>query len=142
MKLLENDDNIKIIRFGFYDSLINFIDKYKDKYSSSRYEVIENKISIEEKAKIHNRAWIFFGTHAESLGIPFIESAMAGNLLIYKSNYVNSKLTKNLVKIEYKNIDDLYNIDIFTHVNIDKQRTIALNNTWEKLVDRIYEILK
>ena len=142
MKLLENDDNIKIIRFGYYDNVINFIDKYKNKYNSSRYEVIENKISIEEKAKIHNKSLIFFGTHYETLGIPFIESAMAGNLLIYKLNYVNSKLTKDLVKIEYKHIDDLYNIDIFAKVNIEKQRTIALNNTWEKLVDRIYEILK
>lgn len=142
MKLLENNDNIKIIRFGYYDNVINFIDKYKNKYNSSRYEVIENKISIEEKAKIHNKSLIFFGTHYETLGIPLIESAMAGNLLIYKLNYVNPTLTKDLLKIEYKNIDDLYNIDIFAKVNIEKQRTIALNNTWEKLVDRIYEILK
>lgn len=141
MKLLENDNNIKIIRFGYYDNTINFIDKYKDKYDSSRYEIIKNKISIEEKAKIHNKSCIFFGTHYETLGIPFIESAMSGNLLIYKENYVNRELTKDLVKIEYKNINDLYNINIFEYINIDKQRTVALNNTWEKLVHRIYKII-
>ena len=140
IKQLENDDDIKIIRFGYYDSAINFVDKYKNKYES-RYEVIENKISIGEKAKIHNKAWIFFGTHYETLGIPFIESAMSGNLLIYKSNFVNSELTKNLLKIEYNDMDDLNNIDLFSKIDFDKQRAIALNNTWEKLVDRIHDIL-
>jgi len=139
IKLLETNDNLKIIRFGYYDNIINFEDKYKDKYSNSRYEVIQNKISIEEKASIHNKAWIFFGTHYETLGIPFIESAMSGNLLIYKTKFVNSELTKNLLKIEYENIDNLYNIDIFSKIDFTAQRKGALNHTWEKLVERIYQ---
>ena len=39
---------------------------------------------------------------------------MAESLLIYKKNFVNELLTKNLLKIEYDNINQLDNIDIFS----------------------------
>jgi hypothetical protein len=79
-----------------------------------------------------------FCTHYETLGIPNIESAMSGSLLMHKKNYVNDFLTKNLIKITYDDINELNNIDIFSKVNFEKQRSLALNYTWEKLVDNIY----
>jgi hypothetical protein len=139
ISLLSRYNNLEIIRFGFYDNVINFNDKYKN--NMDRYTVIENKIAITEKAKIHNKSWIFFCTHYETLGIPNIESAMAGCLLIYKNNFVNKSLTKNLLKIEYNDISELDNIDIFSQVNFENQRIEALNYTWEKLVDNVYNNL-
>lgn len=139
INLLSKYSDLEIIRFGFYDNVINFSDKYKN--FVDRYTVIENKISIVEKAKIHNKSWIFFCTHYETLGIPNIESAMSGCLLIHKKKFVNDFLTKDLIKITYDNIDELNIIDIFSKVDFNRQRNIALNYTWEKLVDKIYENL-
>ena len=138
INLLLIHEDLQIIRFGLYDKVVNFNDKYKN--NIDRYLVIENKIPITEKAEIHNKSWIFFCTHYETLGIPNIESAMAGSLLIHKKNYVNDFLTTNLIKITYNDINELNNIDIFSKVNFEKQRSLALNYTWEKLVDNIHNI--
>lgn len=137
INLLSKYKNLKIIRFGFYDTIINFKDNYKNKIE--RYTVIENKISIIKKAEIHNKAWIFFCTHYETLGIPNIESAMSGCLLIYKKGFVNDLLTKDLLKIEYNDINELNDVNIFNKVNFEKQRYLAMNNTWEKLVENIHK---
>ena len=136
INLLKTRTDVKIIRFGFYDEIGKFKDKYKNKID--RYEVIEHKLQIEQKALIHNKSHIFFCTHHETLGIPNIESAMAGCLLIYKRGFCTSELTNNLLKIEYDNITQLNNYDIFSKVDCCKQRLNALDYTWDKLVDRIY----
>lgn len=140
ISLLQIYKNLKIIRFGFYDNVLNFNDKYKNKINN--YTVIENKISITEKSKIHNKSWIFFCTHYETLGIPNIESAMSGSLLIYKKGFINNYLTSDLLKIEYNDVNDINKLEIFSKVDFDTQRKLAMNNTWEKLVDGIYINLK
>ena len=133
--LMLKNEKIEIYRFGYYDNHINFIDKYKN-LGYLRYNVIENKMSIVKKSKYHNKANIFWCTHKETLGIPNIESAMSGCLLVYPKNFIDNELTKNLMKIEYDNIIDITYDKLISNLDEEKQRKLALEYTWERKIER------
>lgn len=136
--MLDNKDII-IYRFGYFDNTNNFKDNYKNKHE--RYIVLENKIPFEKKAYYHNIANIFWCTHYETLGIPNIESAMAGCLLVHPKNFVKKELTQYLDIYEYDNINEI-NIDLLKKkYNYINQRKKALNFTWEKKCDKILDFL-
>ena len=135
INLMLNNENIELYRFGYYDNTINFQDNYKN-LGYTRYHIIENKMSIIQKSKYHNIANIFWCTHKETLGIPNIESAMSGCLLIYPNGFIEKDLTKNLMKIEYYDINEITYKKILENLDSEKQRNLALEFTWEKKINR------
>ena len=138
---LKNNHNIQIIRFGYRDKRSNFIDPYKNKVFG--YKVIENHIPQKDKAKYHNNASIWWGTHRESLGLEYFESAMSGCILVYKKGYINSGLLDDFYKIEYDNIDDVtldQMIDMYKKYS-DLQSKKALKYTWNNVFSRLNKLL-
>lgn len=138
---LKKNPNIQIIRLGYRDKRCEFIDPYKNKVPG--YEVIEEKIPQKDKAKYHNNAHIWWGTHSETLGLEYFESALAGCFLVYPKGFIQDGLLDDFYKIEYDNIDDitLENlIDMYKKYS-DLQREKALKYTWNNVCSRINDLL-
>ena len=137
ISFLKEDDNLEIIRFGYKDKQSNFIDPYENKIKN--YIVIKNNLSIIEKAKLHNKANIWWGTHSESFGMEYLESAMAGCLLVYKKGYINTFFNQFYTK-QYLDINDITLNNLKEYKHYDKQHKIALKYNWETTVDNILNI--
>ena len=138
---LKKNSNIQIIRFGYRDKQANFNDPYKNKVTG--YKVIGNYIPLKDKAKYHNNASIWWGTHRESMGLEYFESAMSGCVLVYPKGFINNNLLDDFYKIEYDNIEDITlwkMIDMHEKYS-DLQREQALKYTWNNVCSRINEII-
>lgn len=140
INFLKSNSNIQIIRLGYRDKQSRFIDPYKNKIDG--YEVIEDFIPNEEKAKYHNNASIWWGTHPESLGMEYFESAMSGCILVYPKGFINYGLLNDFYRIEYDNIEDitLENLINMHEKYSDLQREKALKYTWNNVYSRINEL--
>ncbi len=139
INIMNTNNFVYVYRFGFYDKSQNFIDKYKNKYD--RYTVIEEKIPLLEKAEFHNIANVFWATHYETLGLPNIESAMSGCLLIHPKGFVNKRLTQHLDHIDYTDIEEITIDKMINKFIPDKQREKALEFTWEKKCEKIHNFI-
>lgn len=137
ISFLKVDPSIVVIRFGFKDNNSNFIDPYKNNIKN--YFVIEDPIPLTEKSKLHNKANIWWGTHSESFGQEYLESAMSGCLLVYKKNYIN-KFFDQFYSLQYQDIDTIKLEDLLAYDKYKEQRDLALKYSWECVVDNVINI--
>ena len=140
MEIMKANDHVYVYRFGFGDAAQNFIDEYKGKHD--RYTVVEHKLPLRKKAWFHNSADVFWCTHYETLGIPNIESAMSDCLLVHPRGFVNKELTKYLDHIDYDDIREVTLDRIVSRYEPGRQRSKALEFTWEKKCQRIMCFIK
>lgn len=142
----DKDKDIIIRRFisGGVET-VNIDNPYIEKYN-------RKGLSYKNACEEYSKADIFIVTHQECMGWSIIESAMAGALIVSSEginkvngnryNQINKILLKKLHHIKYFNEKDIPWNKIINSINSKKSREMAMNFTWEKTVNRIYDTLK
>jgi hypothetical protein len=96
-------------------------------------------IPFSKITKEHCAAHIFCVTHPESVGLVVLETAMAGALPVIPKGFIP---TDRLKTVRYVEWDQRINWKrILAKLNIDKSRSVALDNTWSAVADRIVQAL-
>lgn len=112
------------------------------------FELYNRKgLSFDNACKEYNKAHIFIVTHYESLGLSVIEAAMSGALILVPDikNGAGSCIHPNLLEsLHHITFDPFIPIPwskVINNINPTLSRKKALNFTYEKVADRIYNYL-
>lgn len=99
-----------------------------------------SKIPYKEICKEHGKTHIFMVTHPESLGLVALETAMAGALVVTPKGFIAKDRLKTIRHIEYKNTINWKTV--LENIDIKKSRSLAIQNSWDKLALNILNGLK
>jgi hypothetical protein len=96
-------------------------------------------IPFSKITKEHCAAHIFCVTHPESVGLVVLETAMAGALPVIPKGFIPRDRLETIRHVEW---DQRINWKrVLAKLNIDKSRSVALDNTWSAVADRIVQAL-
>ena len=138
VRFIAEDSRVSVVRLGYKDVASGFCDPYKGKIH--RYTVVEQPMSIVDKANLHQRASVWWGTHSESFGMEYLESAMAGCLLVYKRGWIKSFFSR-FHSVQYNVPDEITLASLRGFSAYEDQRNRALEFTWERAVDKLEGVL-
>jgi hypothetical protein len=93
-----------------------------------------------EACEEYNKANIFITTHAESMGLSVLESAMADTLVVTKKGYIGMDLLHDLNYVEHEGEIDWNEVIRKAVPGMSRVRAIKYN--WVSVVDKILEHLK
>jgi hypothetical protein len=97
-------------------------------------------IPFSKITKEHCAAHIFCVTHPESVGLVVLETAMAGALPVVPKGFIPKDRLETIRYVEWnQRVNWKY---ILAKLDIDKSRSVALNNTWSAVADRIVQALE
>ena len=82
---------------------------------------------------------IFVVTHAESMGLPVLENAMAGALLVAHEGFVKPELLGSLEHHEYRKVDQIDWEALVERLQPMKFRRRASHFTWSHVAQRMLE---
>jgi hypothetical protein len=85
---------------------------------------------------------IFVVTHGESMGLPVLESAMSGALVVAGRGYIKPELLRSLAHYEYDRVEDVAWDGVVERLDVDMSRRRALHFTWAEVARRILEPLE
>jgi hypothetical protein len=109
-----------------------------DNLNIKKYD--RTSIPFSEITKEHGAAHIFCVTHPESVGLVVLETAMAGALPVIPKGFIPKDRLETIRYVEWdRRVNWKY---ILAKLNIDKSRSLALNNTWSAVADRIVQALE
>lgn len=92
-------------------------------------------IPFEDVCEIYARAHVFLITHPESLGLSVLETAMAGALVVSPRGFIQPELLATVRHIEWD--DRIPWPDVLDMIDPKASRAMALENSWEKVANRI-----
>jgi hypothetical protein len=96
-------------------------------------------IPFSEITKEHCATHIFCVTHPESVGLVVLETAMSGALPVIPKGFIPNDRLKTIRYVEW---DQRVNWKrVLAKLDIDKSRSVALDNTWPAVADRIVQAL-
>lgn len=97
-------------------------------------------INYNEYADALGKTHIFLTSHRESVGLSILDAATAGALVVSKRGHIYSDRLETVNHIEY---DDPRKVDyskVFEQcLKSEDNRRQALENSWEKVFDRLFE---
>lgn len=82
---------------------------------------------------------IFVVTHGESMGLPVLENAMAGALVVAHRGFVKPELLRSLEHHEYDRVEDIDWDSLVARLNPAKFRRRAKHFTWGRVAERILD---
>jgi hypothetical protein len=92
-----------------------------------------------ELAAWTRRTDIFAVTHGESMGLPVLENAMAGALLVTHEGFVKPELLRSLEHYEYKRVEDVNWDWLAGRLYPDRFRRRASRFTWGQVAQRMLD---
>jgi len=84
---------------------------------------------------------IFVVTHGESMGLPVLENAMAGALLVAREGFVKPELLRSLEHREYRKVEQIDWESLVEDLNPAKFRRRASHFTWADTSQRMLDTL-
>lgn len=97
------------------------------------------RISLSELATVYRKSDIFVVTHQESMGLPVLEAAMCGALVLSRQGYVEPELLRALHHLEYSGEIPLS--EAVHMLDVKASRTRAALFDWSLVADRMLERL-
>jgi hypothetical protein len=94
-----------------------------------------------DACKYYSESDIFVVTHAESMGLSVIESAMAGCLILSPLGCIKKVLLNPLLHIEFDINNGIPWDRAIGMVNHRKSRNLAIKNTWENVLNNMLKDL-
>lgn len=82
---------------------------------------------------------IFVVTHGESMGLPVLENAMAGALIVARSGFVKPELLRSLAHHEYDRVENIDWDSLTAHLNPARFRRRASHFTWGQVAERMLD---
>lgn len=82
---------------------------------------------------------IFAVTHSESMGLPVLENAMAGALVLTREGFVKPGLLRSLAHQEYREVDQIDWDSLVERLNPAKFRRRASHFTWAQVAQRMLD---
>ena len=100
---------------------------------------ISTRVPLDEIAAWYRRADVFVVTHSEAMGLPVLESAMSGALVVARRGFVHPELLGPLHAYVYDGMPDWHQVVAM----VDPARSVkqATPYRWEGVVDRIVDTL-
>ena len=92
-----------------------------------------------ELAAWTRKADIFVVTHGESMGLPVLENAMAGALIVARRGFVKPELLRSLAHHEYDRVESLDWDSLTAHLNPARFRRRASHFTWGQVAERMLD---
>jgi len=92
-----------------------------------------------ELAAWTRKADIFVVTHGESMGLPVLENAMAGALVLAHEGFVKPELLRSLAHHEYRSIDQIDWDSLVARLNPARFRRRASHFTWGQVAQRMLD---
>lgn len=94
-----------------------------------------------ELASWTRKADIFVVTHGESMGLPVLENAMAGALVVSREGFVKPELLRPLAHHEYQRVEAIDWDALVERLDPAKFRRRASHFTWAEVAQRMLETL-
>ena len=82
---------------------------------------------------------IFVVTHGESMGLPVLENAMAGALIVAHEGFVKPELLRSLVHHEYRKVEQIDWDSLVERLDAARFRRRALHFTWSQVAQRMLD---
>lgn len=82
---------------------------------------------------------IFVVTHGESMGLPVLENAMAGALVLTHEGFVKPELLRSLAHHEYTNVERIDWDHLVAQLHPVKSRRRAIHFTWANTAQRMLD---
>ena len=92
-----------------------------------------------ELAAWTRKADIFVVTHGESMGLPVLENAMAGALVVAHEGFVKPELLRSLAHHEYRDVDQIDWDELVQRLSPTRFRRRASHFTWTELAQRMLD---
>jgi hypothetical protein len=80
---------------------------------------------------------IFVVTHGESMGLPVLENAMAGALVVAHEGFVKPELLRSLAHHEYRSVEQIDWDSLVERLNPARFRRRASHFTWAQVAERM-----
>ena len=84
---------------------------------------------------------IFVVTHGESMGLPVLENAMAGALILSREGFVKPELLRPLSHYEYQRVEQIDWDGLVERLDPVRSRRRASHFTWAEVAERILDAL-
>jgi hypothetical protein len=82
---------------------------------------------------------IFVVTHGESMGLPVLENAMAGALVVAHEGFVKPELLRSLAHHEYRSVEQIDWDSLAARLNPARFRRRASHFTWAQVAQRMLD---
>jgi hypothetical protein len=92
-----------------------------------------------ELAEWTRKTDIFVVTHGESMGLPVLENAMAGALILTREGFVKPDLLRSLAHHEYTSVEHINWDALVDDLDPERFRRRALHFTWAQVAERMLE---
>lgn len=92
-----------------------------------------------ELAEWTRKTDIFVVTHGESMGLPVLENAMAGALVVAHEGFVKPELLRSLAHHEYRSVEQLDWDFLVGRLNPARFRRRASHFTWARVAERMLD---
>ena len=92
-----------------------------------------------ELAAWTRKADIFVVTHGESMGLPVLENAMAGALVVAHEGFVKPELLRSLAHHEYRSVEQIDWDSLVARLNPGRFRRRASHFTWAQVAQRMLD---
>lgn len=94
-----------------------------------------------ELAAWTRKADIFVVTHGESMGLPVLENAMAGALVVSREGFVKPELLRPLAHYEYQKVEQIDWDALVERIDPARSRRRASHFTWAAVAQRMLDTL-
>ncbi|MGZ2410656.1 hypothetical protein ACUXST_000053 [Sphingomonas sp. F9_3S_D5_B_2] len=92
-----------------------------------------------ELAQWTRKTDIFVVTHGESMGLPILENALAGALILNREGFVKPDLLRSLAHQEYTAIEQINWDALVARLNPERFRRRASHFTWSRVAERMLD---
>jgi hypothetical protein len=82
---------------------------------------------------------IFVVTHGESMGLPVLENAMAGALIVAHRGFVKPELLRSLAHVEYDEVDDINWDRLASSLDPEMYSRRASHFSWGRVAERMLD---
>ena len=94
-----------------------------------------------ELAAWTRKADIFVVTHGESMGLPVLENAMAGAMIVSREGFVKPELLRPLSNYEYQKVEQIDWDSVVERLDPVRSRRRASHFTWAEVAQRMLDTL-
>lgn len=141
LRILIDHPNPSPNKFDMTQQILNEVLNYaandSNEFIHIKRLVVGGRIPYPEICKKYSKAHLFLVTHPESVGMSVLETAMCGALPLVPKGFIAEGRLATVRALTYEGEVPL--TKAIAMLDIKASRTVAINNSWERVVDRMLD---